>query len=523
MSVSRVIYVAQDFVAAWRVDRTGVSEIARFAQTEIGHDEFAVYLDADREAVSRVLVDVIEEEFVIDTLPSLASRDRSSLMIRRLGRKFSRTPYRLCEYQGLREHNREPEVLYHAVTNPDLLRPWVDELIAKQVPVESIQSVPLLGSRLLEGVCKPAPLALLMTHHQGDRLRQVFLRQNQLKSARLSAVPGVSDPQYGSEILAEIQRSRRYLERSRLLGPAEELAVYVVADRETANRIVAADSGQTPANLNFVHPDSAASAFAAPREIARDRLEFLYHQVASKARSVPSYAQNGETHYYSLSRVRRVIIGTAVAASLLAAVGAGLNINSAFQYRQSSVRMVQQIAQMEDTFRRENQQFAPIRADSHEMKLAVDSGDFVLTNRVPVAWVMQQVGTVFGEFPEVRMDALRWRAEGVMPEENTANTRNRVAAPALLGELAAVSAEITGQVAPFNGSYKDAFATIRRLTESLEASTAFSEVITVEFPIDARPTSSVSGELVKLGGEQVAQFRVRLRLDLAEGESGERS
>lgn len=522
MATRRFFYVTQEELIVWLEARAAFDEVARFGNTDRGFRDFSDYLEADPQRQSLMLVDVIEEEFADDTVPKLPLRDRNALIERRLMRKYSRTPYRLGHFQGRgRSRGQEQEVLYSAVSNHELLDPWLKILVAHCTPLVGVFSVPLLGARLLKRIRKPARHALLLTQHQRFKLRQVYLRDGKLKSARLSQSPGIADPSYGDSIFTEIQRSRRYLERSRLLGSMEDVDVYMITDIDTAERIIASDKGKVPLKFHFVKPQTAARAVRLSQVPDSDRLETLYLAIAAQGRLAHNYARREETHYHRLSWLRRVVVGAALASAFACSIVAGINVMNALHTRHASGVIDQQIRRMEETFRRENDRFAPMRADSHEMKLAVDTGDYILDNRLPVAWVMRQVGSVLGSFPQIQVDELSWELEAPDDGQAAGQAARRANQPEVvrIKPLHAIKAELSGQLVPFDGNLRRAFATIERLAAALEADTAFDEVQTTEFPLDASPKSSLSGEVVNPGMEPAARFRIRLRLALPRGDA----
>lgn len=523
MAARRTFYVTQDELVVWHERRGGWAEEERFTSSDEGFHDFAVYLRAAADEQSLLLVDVIEEEFSADTIPKLPPRDRAALIDRRLERKYSRTPYRLGHFQGKsRAEATEQEVLYSAVSNHELLDPWLEMLTAQRTPLVGIFSVPLLAPALLAKLRKPAGNALLLTQHQGIRLRQMFLRDGKLKSARLSQSPAISDPGYGAYIFDEILRSRRYLERSRLLGGMEEIDAYMITDSDTAEAIIASDKGRVPLHFHFIKPESAARALGVAEAPPADHLEALFIASVARGRRGHNYAIRGETRYHRFALGRRLLVGTALAASMACSIVAGLNLTEAWGFRRSIAVMDQQIQQMEETFRRENERFAPVQADSHEMKLAVDTGDFILRNRLPVAWVMQQLGGVLGDFPEIQIDQLEWRAEAAGADNPTQQARRGGPPPAVpIKPVQTVRAELAAQVMPFDGDMRRAFAEIDRLAAALETRTAFERVAITQFPFDASPTSAISGEVVNLGSEQTAYFRMSLELQIGATEQGD--
>ena len=513
MAADRYFYITQENLVVWRRRRGSFCEQLSFTQDEAGVHAFSNYLHSDPHSSSAVLVDVIEEEFSVDAIPKLPLRDRQALIERRLSRKYSRTRFRLGHYQGASEAEEGMrDVLYSAVSNHELLEPWLAVIAEQQTPLSGIYSVPLLGEKMLRTLRKPAGNSLLLSHHQGNRLRMVYLRDGDLKSARLSKAPPTTDDGYGEHVFSEILRSRRYLERARLIENSAAVDAYMITDAENADRIISGDSGKLPLHFHFIRTAEAAKALRLSEVPGPDRLEILYLALVARGRPDHNYAVQGETRYHKLSVARHAALGGIVAASLVGSAFAGVNFMTAFELRSATALMDSQIQRMEETFRRENDDFAPVKADSHEMKQAVDTGDYLLANRLPAAWVMEQLGAVLGEYPQLQLDELTWTAEA--EPESTPQPRRGENVAVNVKPLQTVSAEVVGQVVPFDGNLRNAFALIKEFENRLREKTAFDEVRVTEYPIDASPQSSVSGEFVASDDRGEAHFKVLLRLNV---------
>jgi hypothetical protein len=84
--------------------------------------------------------------------------------------------------------------------------------------------------------------------------------------------------------------------------------------------------------------------------------------------------------------------------------------------------------------------------------------------------------------------------------------------PAVIPTLSNVSVDLAAQIKPFGGDMRDAFIIIDQLVASLQSNSKFSHVTVMEYPLDANPRSSVSGEVVRGGIDRDAHFRLRLRM-----------
>ncbi|MDJ0812366.1 MAG: hypothetical protein QNJ23_01445 [Woeseiaceae bacterium] len=512
MGIQRAFYVTQGALSVWECQRGQPRRCAEFTDSDAGLQDFDAYIAEHGELISNVIVDVIEEEFSLDNVPKLSLRDRNALLQRRLQRKFPRTPYRLPVFQ--KNSGTVPgtdAVVYSAVSNHELLEPWIRVMLRHEVPLAGIYSVPLMAPDLLRRIRKTQGSAMLVTQHGGQKLRQVFMHGKQVQSARLSQSPDISDPEYPQFILTEISRSRRYLERKRLTSNRAQLDVYIVAEADLAERILACHRNETPLQVHFVNPVSAARKLGLESPPSQENQELLYLAQSFASRPGRSYAVSGETRYARMRNIRRAVIGGSLATACLCSAIAGANLSAAWMLHSQSTSIERQLEQLTETFRRENERFDPLKADSHEMKLAVDTGDFILSNRLPVPWVMQQVGLVMGDYPDVQIKGLDWSVESAGGDDQSQQRIDRsmpITVP--VKAIGAVRAEISADIEPFGGDMRKAFARIDALAADLEERTEFSRVVAVEYPLDASPSASIAGEIT---GDKVydgARFRLQL-------------
>ncbi|MDJ0701378.1 MAG: hypothetical protein QNJ07_16130 [Woeseiaceae bacterium] len=509
MPAPRAFYVTQGSLTVWSNERHGEKNALRFADSDDGLRKFDEYLGTLPEQPSFMLVDVIEEEFAVDSIPKLGIRDRKSLLTRRIERKYPRTRYRIPIYQAKgRKKGGEARVTFCAITNHELVDPWLRVILRHRTPLTGLYSVPLMAGRLLGRLFDGENPTLFVTQHQYTKLRQVFVEHGYTGSARLSESPPHDDPGYAQFVVTETQRSRRYLERTRLIAHMQQLDVCVLADEATANEIRALVDLDGPTEYHFVDPIRAAKRIGLATPLRPDCQEYLYVAAASRSRPAYNYAISGEKRYWTMRRVRHAISASLMATAAAASVIAGIYASDAMFLKYQIHKVESQVAQLSETFRRENESF-DYRADSHEMKFAVDTGNFLLSNRLPVPWVMQQVGLVMGTHPGVRIQNLSWEAMAAV-DPNARPAQRDTNMPVPIPEVREVQAEIEGELMNFEGDMRKAFADIDRLVADLEEKTAFTHVVAIEYPLDASPQAAISGEIVTKGRQQPARFRIRM-------------
>jgi hypothetical protein len=110
-----------------------------FAVSGAGAAEFERYLAGMAEIPAHLFTDLTEEDFRLDTVPHVSARDREAIVGRKLAQIFRSTPYRHAVMQGREaEGRRDDRVIYTAITNAEVLRPWVEAIERHKVPLGGI-------------------------------------------------------------------------------------------------------------------------------------------------------------------------------------------------------------------------------------------------------------------------------------------------------------------------------------------------------------------------------------------------
>jgi len=161
-----------------------------FSNDSNGRENFSAFLKHHREP-AYMLVDVIEEDFRLETVPHLSGSARKNLLLRKFEQFYRGTPFRQAlQLQRQAEGRRDDEMLFSALTNPQRISPWLDTLLANRVPLIGIYSLPNISTPLLKGI--PSDHVLLLSWEKDAGLRQTYFNNKRLHFSRLipfSSVP----------------------------------------------------------------------------------------------------------------------------------------------------------------------------------------------------------------------------------------------------------------------------------------------------------------------------------------------
>ena len=121
----------------WRNGKTLAAE--SFPVDAAGQAAFKNHLKQRAKLRAYFLVDLIEEDFRLDTIPHVRGGDRRLLLDRKLNQMFRGTPFRHAVVLDRESAGRRDDrVLYTSITNPELLTPWLDLLDAARAPLVGI-------------------------------------------------------------------------------------------------------------------------------------------------------------------------------------------------------------------------------------------------------------------------------------------------------------------------------------------------------------------------------------------------
>lgn len=217
----------------------GVMEKRLFAPSP-SSEEFMNALRSEPFAKLSILVDVVDQIYVQQTLPPVSSVNVSKLVTRKLAKDFDANDYTAAVSQGREKTGRkEWNYLFVALKNIPPFADWAEMLSTIPNPIEGIYLLPLettgyikaLEKKLVEGASQSVWKIVVM-HNRVGGFRQVVFKNNALVFTRIAQPIGNQTPDV---IAGNIeQESLNTLEYVRRLGydDHEGLDVYVISSQD---------------------------------------------------------------------------------------------------------------------------------------------------------------------------------------------------------------------------------------------------------------------------------------------------
>ncbi|MGQ0577350.1 MAG: hypothetical protein ACT4PQ_00395, partial [Betaproteobacteria bacterium] len=199
----------QATVAVWQGRR--LAGCKRFGNDEAGWAAFSNFLRAARGIPIHIMVDSVDEDYRFETLPHARGRDRVEMVGRKLKQLYHGTSYHSCSLQDRGTGKRKDDrYLFAALTDPDLLSPWLRAVESNGLPVAGVYPLPMVTTSLLELLRLKHTNLLIVTKNTAG-VRQTFFKDLKFRISRLTPLrdaTGVADQYYADEI----SNTRMYLD-----------------------------------------------------------------------------------------------------------------------------------------------------------------------------------------------------------------------------------------------------------------------------------------------------------------------
>lgn len=503
-----------------------------FAVSGAGAEEFQRYLATLRHVPTHLFTDLGEEDFRLDTVPHVGAGDRDQIFNRRLAQIYRSTPFRYARPQGREpEGRRDDRVLYTAITNPDVLRPWLDSIERLQVPLEGIYSAAVFSSVLLEELDLEFPHALLVTFSPGQALRQTYFREGEFKFSRLTPLDPEEGQTLGGIVAEETTRTWQYLDSLRHFASEDRLEVCVVVHASDRREIEPALRGFAQIQYRILDIEQVATKLGLKSPPLGSSAEEVFVHLFLLRPGENHFAAS-EMRRHSTLRKARLVLNQVSAVVLLAGLGwGGYNASRILQGNAADERVGQQLQAYNREYDEITRRLPSFGVGGSAMRDAVTFYNASIRAFPAINDFVRPLSAVLAAHPHVRVSQLSWRATddpNARPYLPAVAPRNpppvKSVARAPEAPTAAPAADDSSNPAFTTGRYEVALleATVQVPTNDFRAALERVEALAadvsrmpgykanvVESPLDLRPAHALQG---RLGSEQAAMMDTRFVL-----------
>ncbi len=539
MLAKRVVYITASEANVYLFKDACLHGPEEFRLDQNGLKSFSSLLSGSDEMLTYLIVDVVEEEFRNETVPHLFGGERKALIDRRLDQYYRATPYKGSLIQGREEAGRRDDrILFTALTNPDVVNPWVECLLENKVPIVGIYTPSVLGCDLLQQLEVNFENVLLMTRQKNSGVRQSYFQGKQLMLSRLVPIAELNEELSAELVFSEIEKARRYLARLQLLPFDKALDVCVISDSETIEIISGNSPGNSPGNFPGKYRDTDLARLHVfniedlfvdlginQQESARfcDR---IYSRLLMAKTPALSYTGAGDTKYRKSRQKRLAMYAASVVFFMASLVWSSMNfiegglLESHSQEAHKSALLVQS---------EYDKIFAKIPETSVKpggLKESVEIEKALKNHKALPQPLLMAISMGFDD-ASLKMDSIEWIVTSDPDASVDGRYKNKIQNIAIkaAGKLQSDNTEklyqvalVNGSFEKFSGNYRKAFDAVNNLASRLKGHADIIDVQAIRLPLDISSNSSLTGQTGIKADARDAVFVLRVVLEVRHGQ-----
>ena len=476
-----------------------LSRAESFADNAEGQQQFTAFLQNHRDPVY-LLTDLVEEDFRHEAIPHLHGEDRTSLIQRKLEQYYRNTPFRKAEtLQRSKDGRRDDDMLFSALTNPALIMPWLNIMLARSIPLAGIYSLPNISIPLIKNI--PSGYLLLLSWNKHAGLRQTYFDEKLLRFSRLTPIS--DNNSFVATVGTEAVRTQQYMKNLSLLPPDQTLNVTIICHANDRLELEAHLIGDSDLHYAYLDIQEVAKQIKSKLICTDSDATLLFLHLLATHQPRSNYAAVEHTHFLRLLTIRRILLGlsgTLAAASMMLAAA---NISAGITLKNESQLLGNQSNLLSQQARQRIQSLPNTLASAADMKTAV-----ILSRKLdnvfpPPQKLLEGLTKTLDSFPNIRINKLSWQtSSGVTGSAIVATTRNNVATMIPMQVIL-----LSGELDEFAGDYRSALNYLERFRQALILR-GYS-VTALSLPLDISPQGNLDADTCN-GNNKLAQFSLKI-------------
>jgi hypothetical protein len=493
-----LLYLNSTNCQAYTWKNGALSAAECFDNTIQGHEQFGLFLQFHRTPVY-LLTDLIEEDFRHEAVPHLHGSERNELIHRKLEQYYRNTPF--CQahtLKHLKEGRHDDDMLFSALTNPALLSPWLDLMLARNTPLAGIYSIPMISLPLVQEFSADC---LLLSWEKYAGLRQTFFEAKQLRFSRLTPV---NDPgAFGATARVEVPRTRQYLTNLSLLPPGQVLNVIVMCHADDKRQLEAQLCDDTDVHYSYLDIQQFGLRIGAKSGYSdSNATELFLHLLASQPPRC-NYASAEHTHFFRLLQIRQSLFVLSAVFITVSLLWTAFNIKESIALKNESRVIMSQANQFLRQSLQISQSVPGTPASATDMKTAVILSRKLNGTLLPPQVLLTDLAQVLNDFPIIRIDKLSWQSS---PEKTCIQPSSMPPINAAANDATQIIF-FSGELTEFTGDYRSALDYLERFRASLIRH-GYS-VTAIALPLDVSMQGSIVSDTLN-GSDKLAQFSMKI-------------
>ncbi|MFM9966979.1 MAG: hypothetical protein ACKVQK_01050 [Burkholderiales bacterium] len=520
MPAKRILYFTASQVRAYSWQAGALVQDRAFENGETTPPEFDAYVAEAPLALYYLLVDIVEEDFHLETIPYVRGGDRRTLLQRKLAQRYRDLTLALTLSLGYESGPRKEEnILFSSFTNTQQLQPWIIALEQKEARMAGVYSVPLVAPVLASRMGFPQKRFLLVSRQHAG-IRQTFIDNGQIRFSRLGQIEGDDMAQRANALSVETVRLQQYLINMRMLpregGP---LDVIVVVPDQALAQFEAACVSTTQLTFHLVTLTDACKRVgqkSAPDGLLAER---LYLHVLAGWQPAAQFAVDELRRFYNIWRARNAAYTASAAFFFVCACIAGLRLYDFYNVQTQASSDQTQERKLNEQYARLQARFPKTPTTTENLKALVKNYIVLQHQTVSMEKMLVEISTAMTTVPQIQIDRIEWQLSA-NPGRSPASASAAKAAEAAPANAAAPAKpdqdplyEVVQLSGVVNAAQASDFRNITRLvnqfTDALRARPGL-EVVSTQLPFDLTAEKNITGDIGAAREAEIPRFTIVL-------------
>ena len=486
-----------------------------FEPDKEGYLKFEQYLNSTANLRTKLLVDVIEEDFRIEPIPHVYGKDKQAVIGRTLDRYYrSSLHYTYSETLWRQKTGRkDDDVMLGAITNPKLLEIWLEIIEKCGTPLSGIWTLPLVSKDVLSLIKTKSDAVLLVSQQVNSNLRQSFFKNKKLISSRTSVINQDDDQisQLAEHAEPEIARTISFLRIQGHIKKDEDVEVHILAPEDQVisleEKLISDDHLQH--TIHAISSIEDASGLSGLDGRLSDGLFAWLCLTKFKTRGHYGEAKEFRQFYYSLAA--SALYAASIITLLFGVLVTEANIGGAMKSTRLTELYARQEAEIKQIYDSKFKAFESILADAKIMNASVDLANQIKNGRKvsPLDFFIELSHILKDpEIGDVSIDNISWSTEQLVTSKQK-NEPEAVSTNLALDYPVQHVAMVKGRIPVSTDDYAASVERINTIVDVLKNNSRVKSVKILKMPVEVRPDKKISvdsgiksikdGEAIKQG------------------------
>ena len=494
MKHSLLLFLSANHLHAQRMAGGLVAEQYEFSDSDQGRQTFKAFLQ-NIKCPTYLLTDLIEEDFRHELVPHLAGGNRTALLKRKFDQYYRGTPFHQATLlHRQKTGRRDDDILFSALTNPSLISPWLDIIMAQQIPLVGIYSVPQISAPLVKK--HPSKHLLLVTWEKYSGLRQTYFSDHHLQISRLTPVH--TDLNFHDAVEHELARTFQYLKNLSLLPAGQTLDVLILCHNDDRSKLEVKLPETEDMHYDFTDIVELGKTLDLKHNfIDSDASQIFLHQLVTYPPK-NNYANSDHTHYFNLSKLKNFLDFASGILLICAVVWGADSLTNSRSNATEAADLEARAKQTLNEVQRVTNAFPNTYAPATDMKAGVTVMRKLIKYSPTPLNVMSPISITLEHYPQIQLDEFSWQMSAAEPiAKNTS------------GDVPAQIAILKGRMVDFRNNYRAALNYLTSFEEDLKKQGY--QVKVLAKPFDASPSGSIADQREELSSALTFSIRISSR------------